>query len=380
MSTKSTRSYLALKIGIALLAVAAVIALVAFKSRSVAKVAIVAKGRAVNAVPGTVVIRAEYEQPLVSEVAGRVLEKDFNLDLGKQVKKGDVLCRIETTDLDIDIEHIESEFKAAKAHVGVGSVVELDRQTARESLDQVERMFKLGGVSEADIIKQRRAYKSIEQRVENEKITNQQTIDGFDNTLKVKRRIVEKMTIKAQFDGVVSAVFVHPGALIGADTALATLITINRAVEAKISQENFAGIKLGQKAIVRFLGHEDEIYDATTLKILPTAEAETQRYIVHLDVAVKGRTDLLVPGLTGEVSIVVGERDAQALVPRRAVFGNSLYVVEEGRVKRRKVELGYISLNIIEVTKGLQSGEQVIVEDIDKYREGDRVSTEIVKQ
>jgi RND family efflux transporter MFP subunit len=178
---------------------------------------------------------------------------------------------------------------------------------------------------------------------------------------------------------VVSAVFVHPGALIDEKSSLATLITISRAVEAKVSQENFAGIALGQKAIVRFLGHENDIFDATTVKILPTAEAETQRYIVHLEVNTKGRTDLLVPGLTGEVSIVVGERDADALVPRRAVFGSSVYVVAEGRVIRRKVELGYVSLNIVEVTKGLQTGDLVVVEDIDKFRDGDRVSAEIVK-
>jgi len=379
MSAKPTSSYFGLKLGIVLLVALGAVGLVVLKSRPVAKVAVTTKGRAVNAVPGTIVIRAEYEQPLLSEVAGRILEQDFNLDLGKKVKKGDILCRIETADLEIDIEHIESEFKAAKAHVGVGSLIELDRQTARESLDQYERMYKLGSVSESDITKQRRAYKAIEQRVENEKISNQQTIDGYDNQLKVKRRIVEKMTIKAQFDGVVSAVFVHPGALIESKTSLATLITISRAVEAKISQENFAGVALGQNAIVRFLGHENDIYDATTVKILPTAEAETQRYIVHLDVALKGQTDLLVPGLTGEVSIVVGERDAQALVPRRAVFGSSLYVVEAGRVKRRKVEVGYVSLNIVEITKGLLPGEQVIVEDIDKFREGDRVTPEVIK-
>jgi multidrug efflux pump subunit AcrA (membrane-fusion protein) len=79
------------------------------------------------------------------------------------------------------------------------------------------------------------------------------------------------------------------------------------------------------------------------------------------------------------VSIVVGERDAHALVPRRAVFGSSVYVVAEGRVIRRKVELGYVSLNIVEVAKGLQTGDLVVVEDIDKFRDGDRVSAEIVK-
>ena len=237
----------------------------------------------------------------------------------------------------------------------------------------------MGSVSESEITKQRRAYKAVEIKVENDKINSQSALNGYINSLKVKRRIVEKMTIKAQFDGVVSAVFVHPGALINANTSLATLITVNRVVEAKISQENFAGIALGQGAIVRFLGTEDEIFDARTVKIMPTAEAETQRYIVHLDVNVKGRNALLVPGLTGEASIVVGERDAQALVPRRAVFGNGVYVIEEGRVKRRKVELGYVSLNIVEIIKGLKTGELVIVDDIDKYREGDRVKTEIVK-
>ena len=379
MSNKTGSSNLGLKLILTLIVIAGVAALIFVKTGSTAKVSVVTKGRAVNSVPGTVVIRAEYEQPLVSEVAGRVIEKDFNLDLGKKVKKGDILCRIETTDLNIDIEHIESEQDAAKRRVEAGSLIELERQTAREALDQLERMYKLGSVSEADIVKQRRSYKAIEVRVENERIANQASLDGYINTLKVKRRIAEKMTILAQFDGVVSAVFVHPGALIDAKTSLATLITINRVVEAKISQENFAGISVGQNAIVRFLGHEDQIYDARTAKILPTAEAETQRYIVHLDVNVKGQTDLLVPGLTGEVSIVVGERDAQALVPRRAVFGSGVYVVQDGRVKRRKVELGYVSLNIVEILKGLQAGDQVIVEDIDKYREDDRVTAEVVK-
>jgi hypothetical protein len=38
-----------------------------------------------------------------------------------------------------------------------------------------------------------------------------------------------------------------------------------------------------------------------------------------------------------------------------------------------------VSLNIVEVIKGLKAGEVVILDDIDKYREGDRVNTEVVK-
>ena len=86
-----------------------------------------------------------------------------------------------------------------------------------------------------------------------------------------------------------------------------------------------------------------------------------------------------MPGLTGEVNVIVGSREAQALVPRRALFGNNIYVVEGGRVRLRKVEVGYVSLNIAEITSGLAAGDLVIVEELDKYRDGDRVSTVVVK-
>ncbi len=377
MSTKSGSSGLGLKIGLGLLVVAAVALFAVFQSRTIARVAAVTTGKAVNAVPGSVIVRAEYEQPLVCEVAGRVLAQDFNLDPGTKVKKGDILARIDPTDLQLDIESTEIAYRAAKQLIANGSAKELKRQTEKENLDQAEHMFALKGVAEADIIRQRRAYQAVVQEVENEKVENKKLLDGFENQLKLKRRQLEKMTLTAQFDGVVAETFVHPGALIGDKTSLATLITISRAIEAKISQENFSDIKLGQKATVRFLGHDNDTYEATTIKILPTADADTQRYIVHLDV--KAPPEMLVPGLTGEVAIIVGEREAQALVPRRAVFGNNIFVVANGRVQRRTVEVGYVGLNLTEITKGLTAGEQVIVDELDRFNDGDRVKAELVK-
>ena len=60
---------------------------------------------------------------------------------------------------------IEIAQKAAKDRVEYGdkngSPKELARQTAKENLDQAERMYALKGVAEADIIRQRRAYQSM---------------------------------------------------------------------------------------------------------------------------------------------------------------------------------------------------------------------------
>ena len=340
-----------------------------------AQVAEVIKERAFNAVSGNVTVQAEFQMELKSEIGGRIIKSE--LDPGKQVKAGMVLVQIDPGDLQLTLEKTETDYDAAKARVSVGSPTKLELATAQDELDNFERLTKSGNFPPGELEKKRRGVKQIEQRVALEDVTNRQMIANLENTLKVTRRQLDKMTITAPFDGTISVVNARIGDLINPNVPIATLISTSRAVEAKISQENFADVRLDQKATVRFTGREDARYEATVSKILPTADAETQRYPILLDV--KCPIEVLVPGLTGEVNVVVGERDAQAIIPRRALFGNNVYVVQNGRVRLRKVEVGYISLNKAEITKGLTAGELVIVEEIDKYRDGDRVRTELTK-
>ena len=46
----------------------------------------------------------------------------------------------------------------------------------------------------------------------------------------------------------------------------------------------------------------------------------------------------------------------------------------------RKVKIGYISLNLVEILSGVQEGELVIVEQPDRYQPGDHVRTAIVPE
>jgi hypothetical protein len=48
-------------------------------------------------------------------------------------------------------------------------------------------------------------------------------------------------------------------------------------------------------------------------------------------------------------------------------------------VQQRPVDLGYMDLTTAEVKKGLAPGEQVIVEELEKFSAGDRVRIEVVK-
>ena len=186
------------------------------------------------------------------------------------------------------------------------------------------------------------------------------------------------MTILAPSDGVVTLVIARVGDLIDRNAPIANLISVPRTIEAKLSEDNFAAVKLGQKATVRFLTFGTDQYPATISKVLPSADVTTQRYSVYLDVALPAGK-VVMPGLTGEVIITIAERPDAVVVPRRALVGDYVYVVDSGRVELRQVEKGYDSMNYVEILKGVVAGENVIVEKQDKFRAGERVHTEVLK-
>jgi RND family efflux transporter MFP subunit len=373
MASKSPRLALRLLLATAIVAAAGLV--LTYALRSVATVAIVYRGPAVDSVPGSVTVQAEYEMDLKSEYPGRIVRSE--LEPGKPVKTGDFLVQIDTSKLELDIEKTANDLDAQKKKVAIGSSLEGDLENARDDLAEKERLFKAGALAEIDAVKARRFTKQVEQHRDLDKVEREQTLAGLDNSLKTERLQLARMTITAPFDGKVAQVIAHPGDNIGTDAPIAHLIASKRLVEAKISEEKFANIKEGQKATVRILTYGDSQYPATVSKILPSADPATQRYTVYLTVDIA--PEKLVPGITGEVVIDVGEHEKTLLVPRRALYGHRLLVVKNGRIESRTPEVGYTSLNEVEILSGVAEGEAVIVDQIERFRPGDSVRTVVEK-
>ena len=344
-------------------------------SRTVAVVARTRSDIAKDAVSGTLIVQAAEAQEIKSEVSGRVTEMPMTLD--KQVKAGDVLLQLDTGDLKLDIERLQSELGAAKKKLGLGSSFDAELQNAKDALAETLRLNSKGLASEVDVLRQKRAIQTIEQRAEQEQIDRKLAVEGIENTLKVKNRLLEKMTLRAPFDGIIAEVRTGRGDLIGTSSPIARLISISRIVEGRLSEENFAGVRPGQRAIVSFLPYGAVQFDAKIVKVLSTSDPETQRYLVHVEVdPAQLEPSKLIPGITGDLSIILAERPAKTLVPRRALVSGTVKVVENGRVSVRKVKTGFISLTAVEILEGINEGEVVIVGDVDSFHQGQSVQTE----
>lgn len=420
MSAKNGSLRVFLKVVLVLALIGALAWLALNNFRATALVATVKRGDAVDIVTGSLTVFADKNlQDLKSELPGRVVSCDA-LDPAKEgFKKGDVLVQLDDTDLlrakdqamrdfetaqrRLEVPFLDNaEWKAAKEKLdeglrrqklGTASAddvkklqAELDtvarlnnprRIAADETLKKVERYQLLGTASTEQLRDARRALDAIDLELKFADFDRAKGRTDFESAMEAQQRVIDKMKIRAPVDGLVQGVTIAPGSLIAAGAIVATYYQNARIVVGKVSEDNFSKIRVGQLAKVRLQSFGAKEFDAKVFKVLPFADADTQRYTVYLDVAVDLKE--LIPNGTGEMTITVGEHPNQPLIPRRALtIGNHVYVVKDGRVEKRNVEVGFVGLNLVEVREKLAPGEQVIVENLDEFRDGQRVRATVI--
>ncbi len=382
MPAKNGKSNAVLKliVVLAVLAAAAIFARRYFSTPAI--VATVARGNAVDIVTGSVVVHAEGGGgdffPLKSESAGRVAWCDPLDPKGPGFKQGDELLKLDTDDLKREMSQAEEDYKAVVDTAIIKSEKDPRLENAKKAADEAQRLFDRGdGTKNAlDTAKQNLDKATTDLALEDFALKRAKNI--FEREQAERQRKLDKMTLRAPFDGKVQDILVRPTALIAANSTVATIYANARLVVAKVSEDSISKVKPGNPAKLRLLSIGNDEFDAKVSAILPFADADTQRFTVYLEVTDPRLTpDRLVPLGTGEVTITVAETPNQPLVDRRALFsginGYYVYVVKNGRVEKRQVKTGLVALNKAEVREGVAPGEQVITDNLEDFRDGQSV-------
>ncbi len=374
MSASPGKSRLILRFAVLLMVVGAIGIAVSYQFRDTATVAAVERGTAVDLVTGSVVVHADKDlQEIKSELGGRVVWIDPR-QLGEPFAAGEPIVKLDATELERLKEQAARDFEAVVQRRKIQQQNDPALQAAKEALATAELQFNRRNISELQWKNAQRDFQQVETKLALEDYDAQQARVKFENQQAELQRQIDKMVIRAPIDGIVQSVLVGPGALIGPTTTVATFFSNARVVIAKVGEEDVGKVRVGQPARVRLLNLPGETFDGKVTAILPFAEEQTQRYSVYLDV--NAEIPKLKPFSTGEATITVGERANQPLIPRRAIFNDDVVlVVKDGKVEKRTVKLGFKALNFAEVTGGLAEGEQVIIDNVDLYRDGQRVRT-----
>jgi HlyD family secretion protein len=180
------------------------------------------------------------------------------------------------------------------------------------------------------------------------------------------------------------------GLEVGAQVAPgATLLTVTDVggltVTAEVDETDVLLVEKGQSAQVELDAVPDAAYPATVaaVDVTPTASAGGGvSYRVRLILAGGTTADgdpapRPRPGMSAVVELQVRTAQAVLAVPSAAVVRDAgqdaVFVVEDGRVQRVEVDVGAQGEELVEIRRGLSGGEQVVVRDADRLRDGQAV-------
>lgn len=307
------------------------------------RVETLAPGRLEERLNATGSVLANERVEIVSEIAGKVDAILFKE--GAPVSAGTVLVRLDTATL--EAERDRARYRHER----------LQRQEARQRklvedglLSQEEYDFTVG------------------------------ELNVLGAELQLRKALLEKATIRAPFQGIVGLRAVSLGDYVSNDTRVTTLQDIDP-VKVEFSVPEAYARELAAGTTIRFrVQGVEEPFEGTIYALDPAIDPQTRSLTLRARAA--NPDGLLLPGAFTEVELAVRQVDDALSVPSLAVVpelgGKKVYVLEEGRAEPRVVETGIRTETRVQITRGLEPGEQVIVSNIPRLARG--VEVEVMEE
>ncbi len=217
-------------------------------------------------------------------------------------------------------------------------------------------------------------------------------MDAAEAGRRVAQANLENTLIRAPFAGTVLRQEAEVGEVVapsvgggltrGAVVTMADLATLE--VEVDVNEAYIARVRRSQPARITLDAYPDTAFRGTVRQVVPTADR--QRATVQVKVSIIERDPRILPEMAARVDFLepdVPRADTAATrppivrVPSTAVReegGTSIvWLVRDGRLRRRQIEAGPASGGFREVRRGLAGGELLLVGGLETPTEGLRV-------
>ena len=144
-------------------------------------------------------------------------------------------------------------------------------------------------------------------------------------------------------------------------------------VVAEVNEEEINRIAIGQKAYLRSDAFPEKALRAGVSQITPKGDPTRKTFRVYL--LLPNDTPLKI-GMSVEVNIIFREKPTAIVVPVEALTGDTVQVVDNGRVERVPVSIGVRGSRNVEIISGVTRGEAVLAPARTDLADGTRVRIE----
>lgn len=185
--------------------------------------------------------------------------------------------------------------------------------------------------------------------------------------LEIANKRLESLELLAPFDGTVTALYTQTGDRVSTGTQAVQVSDLSRLiVETPISEVDIPSVQVGQPVELVFDAFFDDTYIGTVSEVSEVGVSQQGVINYTVTIELENGLDVIKPGMTAGVTIMVEEKPDVFVVPSEAVTTNDgldvVYVLRDGVPVMEEVKIGSYSNNKIEILAAdIEEGELIVL-------------------
>ncbi len=346
-------------------------------------------------------VESEAEVSVRAEVSGRILR--LLVDEGDRVARGQVVAELDPQEVDAQLALARAELATAGARLeeeqaGVSVLrerirtkIEETRATRDRTAKDLERMHALHaeGAIARQQVDQAQAEFDVAVAGHEAAVADRNQLTVKEHQVSAARaavgqreaqiRVLEvqraRMSLRSPIAGLVTRRFANEGEVVGLGGGstvtlggpMFILVDVARLyVRATVDEFDARRVRLDQEARVTLDAFPGRTLRGRVYKISPAVSGERQEARTFtIRVSPEEGKELLKPGMSADVEVIVARRPGALFVPTQALLEREgrkrVYLVADGAARITAVKVGESNWSFTEILEGLREGDQVVV-------------------
>lgn len=346
-------------------------------------------------------LAGDQQTDVAPQTSGKVVA--VGVDIGSQVRRGQMLVRLDDVELKLHVAQAEAQLEQAKAAVrqaeekiGLrpGQAFDPNRvaevAAARVSLDlaeknlrRAEKLIESGDVSRSFYDEQRARRDQLKEQYDVALAQARQNFAGVDVArtnvahaqaqLALARKNLSYAVIPAPIEGYVAERTADLGEYVSPQQKVVTIVRTNPLrIRIDIPEQAIAEVRVGQSVSITTSAWPDRNFSGRVARIAPNVSATTRTLTVEAEI--ENSSGALKPGQFSTVRILQERAEPAVLVPARAVVTEAgvsrVFVIKDGHAEQRLVQMGQAEGDLIEIKTGIAADEQVATSNLEQLSDG----------
>jgi membrane fusion protein (multidrug efflux system) len=291
------------------------------------------------------------EATVKAKVAGELVA--VTVREGESVKQGQLLARIDLTEVQAKVAAREADVAAAKAQL----------VWAEKNRNQQKALLDKSFISQS-------AFDNLQSNYD----VAVAKLHAADAELVVARKSQGDAVLVAPFSGIVSLRHAQPGERVALDAKVVSIVDLSRLqLEASVPPAAIGQVRIGQAMNFRVVGFGEREFAGRFERINPAATAGSRSISVYA--VIDNREGLLRGGMFAQGGLTLSRVDNALAVPASAVreeIGQTfVYAIEDGLIRRKNVKVGAPdAAGRVQVLDGLAAGDRIVRVNLGSLKEG----------